>query len=632
MRTLVLIILIAAFCPMLLPAQSHNHAAINENDTLPKQYIQFTPYEASRYIGELIQRDSLWKDSGDTISLSLSRLLYQYSEPFDSVEKRLQKFDYESIRPELKRFAKHDTIPLRWLNDSTFIVDTLALTKDPFITKKTIITSRVDTMSFRGLDTIPDIRMFIDSIRYAHDTIVEVFIDSLYLGSRNIRMHRVIDSEVHPPLLAPGVAKELYFMPDSSHVVVSEEYYKYVAEESSPFYLVPGLMMPDSLRFAVGELLNHVYHRDSIPLYISDPRGNRLAFWLTAKPDDLLRYWVHNHENDSITIWVGNPSKNEILLILEDDIHVERMGKLDVADVPIIDMEPDKSLIAMKPLEEIPSAWVYGMSTAFSLNQNYISNWARGGESALSSLLDLRGSADYHNRRSKIKWTNNARLRYGNILSEEFGFRTNQDIFEMNSQYNRNIRDKFDFSAVFYGKTQISRGYDFPNDSVPISTFLSPGTFTIGAGFEYEPIRNTKFNLSLLSYRNTFVLDTTLINQRAHGIEMGKRAKHEMGGQLVINSRTSLFEDVAVNNIVRLFSNYLDKPQNIDVDWEINLSKRFSYYFTISLNLHLIYDENILFPVFDKQGEPVILPDGSRKEEPRIQIKQFLGVTMSISL
>ncbi len=632
MRIKVLILLIAVLSPLFVPAKLHNHSAVNDKDTLIKQDIQFTPYAASRYIGELLQRDSLWKDHGDTISLSLSRLLYHYSEPFDSVEKRLHHFEYEAVRPELQEFVRRDTVPVRWLNEYTFIIDTLALTKDPFITKKTIITSRIDTLSFRGLDSIPDLRMFIDSISYAQDTIIEVFIDSLYLKSRNITTYLVVDEEVQPPLIAPGSVREYQFSPDSSLVIFSEKYYKYVAEESSPFYVVPGLMMPDSLRFAVGELLNYMHHRDSIPLYINDPKGNRMAFWLSAKPGDMLRYWVHNHENDSITIWIGNPAKNEILLILEDDIHVERMGKLDVTDVPIIDMEPDKSLIALKPLEEIPSAWVYGLSTAFSLNQNYISNWARGGESALSSLLDLRGSADYHNRSSKIKWTNNARLRYGNILSEEFGFRTNQDIFEMNSQYNRNIRDKFDFSAVFYGKTQISRGYDFPNDSVPISTFLSPGTFTIGAGFEYEPIRNTKFNLSLLSYRNTFVLDTTLINQRAHGIELGKRAKHEMGGQLVINSRTSLFEDVAVNNIVRLFSNYLDKPQNIDVDWEINLSKRFSYYFTISLNLHLIYDENILFPVFDKQGEPVLLPDGSSKVEPRIQIKQFLGVTMSISL
>ena len=613
-------------------AQSSENIAAAENDTIPAINVQFTPASASEYIYKLLQRDSLWKEPGDTIHLSLSRLLYHYSEPFDSVEKRLFEFDYESVRPELTELVRRDTIPLRWLSDSVFIVDTLALTKEPFITKKTIVTSRVDTLSFRGLDTIPDVKSLIDSIRYSRDTITEVFIDSHYLKSRNIAMHRVAGGEVRPPLLFPDSRKELEFLPDSSHIVIFERYPAYVAAEESPFYVVPGIMMPDSLHLAVEELLQYIHKRDSIPLYISDPKGNSQAFWLTAEPGDLMRYWVHNHENDSITIWVGNPSKHEILLVLEDDIHVERMGKLVVDEIPIIDLEPNRSLLALRPLEEIPGTWSYGLSSAFSLNQNYISNWARGGESALSSLLDLRGSADYHNRRSEVKWINNARLRYGNIISEEFGFRTNNDILELNSQYNKSISEKFDFSSVFYGKTQISKGYDYPNDSIPISSFLSPGTFTIGAGFEYEPFRNTKLNFSALSYRNTFVLDTTNINQRAHGIELGKRSRQEMGGQLVINSKLTLFDDLYVNNTVRLFSNYLEKPQNVDVDWELNLQKQISWFFTISVNLHVIYDENVLFPVYDNQGEAVTFPDGSPKEEPRIQIKQFLGVTMSFSI
>ncbi len=631
MRTL-LIIMFTGLSSFHVFAQIPGNTALAENDTIPRYSIQFTPSSSSEYIYSLLQSDSLWKQPGDTIHIALKRLLYHYNEPLDSIMKWLSNYDYASVRPGLTELARHDTVPLRWLNDTVFIIDTVALDKDPFITRRTIVTHRVDTLSFRGIDSIPEVRMFIDSISYAHDTIQEVFIDSLYLKSKNITMHRVSGDEIRPPLLFQDSHKDVEFLPDSSQIVITETYLRFLAAEESPFFVVPGFMMPDSLQLAVHELLDHISIRDSIPLYISDPRGNKQAFWLTEEPGDLVRYWVHNHDNDSITIWVGNPSKHEIRLLLEDDIHVERMGKLDVFDVPIISVEPGMSLVTLHPLEEIPGIWTYGLSSAFSLNQNYLSNWARGGESALSSLLDLRGSADFHNRRSEIKWINNARLRYGNIISEEFGFRTNQDVFEINSQYNKSISEKIDFSSVFYGKTQISRGYDFPNDSIPISTLLSPGTFTIGAGFEYEPIPNTKFNFSVLSYRNTFVLDTTLINQRAHGIELGKRAKQEMGGQLVINSKTSLLDDLHVNNVVRLFSNYLDKPQNLDVDWEINLEKRISWYFTISLNIHLIYDENILFPVLDNKGEPIMLPDGSRKERPRTQIKQFLGVSMSFSI
>lgn len=600
------------------------------NDTLAFHPIHFTPSAASEYIGKLLQLDSLWREEGDTLHLSLSRLADHYYEPFDSVKTRLLGFDYDAVRPERTTLTRQDTIPLRWFNDTVFIVDTVPLDKEPFITQKTFINKK--TIVTSRVDTLPELQVFVDSIRHEPDTITETFLDTLYLKSRDITIHRVADQVIRPPMLPPGSRKELAFLPDSSHLVVSEQYQAFVADEDSPFFVVPGRMTPDSLRLAVQELLHHAHVRDSIPLYISDPTGARQPFWLTAELDDLMRYWVRNHENDSITIWVGNPSKHEIRLVLEDDIHVERMGKMDSGDIPITTLEPDRSLAPLQPMDEIPGTWRYGLSSAFSLNQNYLSNWARGGESSLASLLDLRVRAQYRNIDSEIKWTNSARFRYGNIISEEFGFRTNTDILELNSQMNKNISDNIDFSSVFYGKTQVSKGYDYPNDSIPISRFLSPGTFTIGAGFEYEPFANTTLNFSALSYRNTFVLDTTQVNQRAHGIERGKRARHEMGGQLVVNNEMTLLDDLKIENKVRLFTNYLESPQNVDVDWEINLEKQISWYFTVSVNLHLIYDENILFPVLDDQGDPVTLPDGSPKEEPRLQLKQFLGITMSLSI
>ena len=622
----------------------HAYAQSNENsesvgiESFTRQPIQFTPESASDYIDNLLQLDSLWREPGDTIHLSLSRLVDHYHEPFDSVGKRLLRFDYEAARPELTELTRHDTIPLRWLNDTVFIVDTIPLEKEPFITqktivtRKTIVTNEVDTMGVSGTDTIPRIQLVPDSVMQARDTITEVFIDSLYLESKHITLHELVGQDIQPPLLPAESRKEVDFFPDSTHIVISETYQEYVADEDSPFYVVPGTMMPDSLRQAVEELLDYTDTRDSIPVYISDAHGDRQPFWLTTEPDDLRRYWVRNHENDSITIWMGNPSKHEIQLVLEEDIHVERMGKVDADEIPITTLEPERSLVSLRELEEVPGTWRYGLSSAFTLNQNYLSNWARGGESSLSTLLDLEASAGYRNILSEINWTNSARLRYGNVISEEVGLRTNADILELNSQLNKDISEHIDFSSVFYGKTQISKGYDYPNDSIPISRFLSPGTFTIGAGVEYEPFPNTTLNFSALSYRNTFVLDTTQIDQQKHGIEAGKRARQEMGGQLVIKNKMSLLDDFTIENSVRLFSNYLEKPHNVDVDWEIDLEKRISWYFTVRMNFHFIYDKDILFPVLDDHGDPVTLPDGSGKKETRLQLKQFLGVTMSFSI
>lgn len=202
-------------------------------------------------------------------------------------------------------------------------------------------------------------------------------------------------------------------------------------------------------------------------------------------------------------------------------------------------------------------------------------------------------------------------------------------MLELNSKYNKILRKKVDFSALFYMKNQIAKGYNYPNDSVVVSKFLNPGTFTIGAGVEYEPFKKTLINFSPLSYKNTFVLDTAGIDQTIHGIDEDKKAKQEMGGQLLIKNSVDIFDDLNLSNSVRLFSNYLNKPQNIDVDWEINLEKKISWYFTVLLNLHMIYDDDIRFPLLDDNDQPVKLPDGSTKKVPKLQLKQFLGLTFS---
>ncbi len=219
-------------------------------------------------------------------------------------------------------------------------------------------------------------------------------------------------------------------------------------------------------------------------------------------------------------------------------------------------------------------------------------------------------------------------MQYANIITQENGIRTNNDRLELNSQYNKVMRKKLNFSALFYFKTQIARGYNYPNDSVVVSKFLNPGTFTIGLGVEYVPFKNTTINFSMLSYKNTFVLDTANIDQTAHGIASDRKARQEIGGQLLVKNQLSLMDDLNIANTLRLFSNYIDKPQNIDVDWEINVEKRINWYFSVVMNLHMIYDDDIRFPVLNENDQPVLLPDGSVRKAPKLQLKEFLGLSL----
>jgi hypothetical protein len=645
----------------------------NQPDTLAPAAPRVTPAQASEYLEGLFRQPELWREDGAPLKYSLHRLVDHFNQPFDSVRVHLTDYPFDAIVLEDGVIARHDTLPLRWLNDTLFIVDTLALTRSPLITRQTIVIriteppvlpridhilpekehpdtlvlppdtlpplrtdtipeAHPDTIPAVHPDTVPALTPALETRTEVRDTITEVVIDTRYLESRGLQLYRVSEGVITPPLLPPGSHKTVELTADSSKAVFTETMQVIMGRQGSPFFIVPDRQLPDSLHMAVESLLHYAYQRDSILLHLYDLEGRKTPFWLSAGKDDMYRFWVYNNANDSISIWMGNPDRNALRMVLEDGVLIERPEIRVVEDITFTTATPSKTLVPLRRLEEIPIYWDFGFNNSFSLNQNYLSNWARGGESSLSSLLDVNARARYTNPSSKEQWTNTGRLRYGTTWTRERGYRTSTDIIELNSQYNRKMTEKLDFTTSLYAKSQVAKGFNYPNDSVPVSRFLNPGAITLGVGVEYKPIKDTRINFSPLSYRNTFVLDTANINQTNHGIDAGRRSRQEMGGQLVINNRFSILDGLNVSNTVRLFSNYLDKPQNVDVDWEMRLDKQISYNFTIRLNIHLIYDDDILFPVLDATGEPVLLPDGSPRKAPKVQFNQFLGLTLSLRI
>jgi hypothetical protein len=623
------IVFVLIFCLITFPdafGQNGSNSDSAFNDTIPEKQIILTPAASSEYLMKLIEAEDLWRLSDDTLRYSLNRLVHHFSEPFDSIRGRLRRFPFDSIRLEPSVIIHHDTLPLRWLNDTLFFVDTIPLEKSPYIKQKTIFVRTLlpDSATMSALDTMPNVTAMIDSVIQISDTLTELFIDFEYLETKGVGLRRLSSAGIDPPFLEAGSRKVAIFNTDSSGVVFSSTTQVIIANEDSPFYIVPTTTLPDSLKMAVETLMDYTFERDSVLLMIDDLQGRKLPFWLTAGETDLYRYWLKNSQNDSITVWLGNPSKFNLSLLLEEGVSVERPEKLQVDDIPITTATPDITLAEIKPLKEIPVFWKYDLAGSFSLNQNYLTYWAQGGESSFAGMLDIGGVAKYTNKEAKSEWTNRARLRYGAIRTKEQGYRVSTDILEINSQYNKVMINKLDLSSVFYFKSQVAKGYNYPNDSVAISKFLNPGTFTIGIGVEYKPFVNTLLNFSALSYKNTFVRDTLNYDQTNHGVETGKRSRQELGGQLVINNSVTVFNGLKITNAIRLFSNYIENPQNLDVDWETTFERQINWFFSIKLNLHLIYNDNIRFPITSD--------DGAERKAPRTQFNQFLGLSLSVRL
>jgi hypothetical protein len=632
MRRIILFIVGVSFMTGMF-AQSELTLPESENDTIASAPILFTPESAAAYLGDLMETASLWSENGSGMKYSLERLLSYAKEPIDSVKQRLSGFPFDSISFTEVAFPKADTIEFNWLNDSTFIFSSTEMKRNPLIVEE-IIESPELHLDFLFTDSLPDTSQLLDSIFQETDTIIHVYIDSLNLDSMMVQLYKVTDHEISPAIPIPADMSYLTFLSDSAGVIFSDTTWAKVANEESPFYILPNERVTDSVKFAIGEILRYAENRDSVELLIGDINGHKTPLWIGSGSEDLYRIWVKNFRNDSITIWMGNPSRNNLSLYLEDEVNINRMTKRVVEDVPFTLAIPETGLAAIKPIKQVPIYWEYDLATSFSFSQSFLSEyWAKGGQSSISTLLDIIGEAKYNDTKKKQKWISSGRIKYGSILlfsGDNSGLRTNADIFEINSQYNKVIKGKFDFSTVFYMKNQIAGGFKYTEDTVvQVSKFLNPGTFTIGAGVEYKPWKHTVINFSPLSYKNTFVLDTVQIDQTLHGIDADKRTKQEMGGQLVMKNKLKIMKGLEIDNSLRMFASYTARPMNVDFDWEINLKKQITWFFTVSANLHLIYDKDILFSIKDDMGVQLLNDDGSKRKEPKLQFREFVGLSVA---
>lgn len=577
------------------------------------------------YVDHLVKTNSFWQSPQDPLRAAMQRLLDHSMEPFDSTRSRLLKEDFSIMEVHMGDPIVTGNIELKWLNDSTFFVDPHGWSSDLYLDEETSLIYPEVSMQDHFLIPI-DSTALPNTPDPVPDTIVITVIDTAAIEALGIALHTYRSEQISPSLDKEGQIGVI--SEDLSRVDYYNPRTTWVAPEDSPFGIVESEYQLDSLQQALNTLLDFTLERDSTLLWVNDMYGHKFPYWLNRGDDEAYRFWVRNYNNDSITIWIGNPAPNEISLLLEDDVSINRLMKEDIQYLPEFMVIPERSLVAMEKLEPEPIYWDFGFGSSFSLNQTYLSNWAKGGESSFSTILDLLGEATYNNKEANTQWANSMRLNFGTIRTKENGSRKNQDLFEINSKFNRNAWGKIGMSASLYMKTQLANGYKYPNDSVVVTKIMNPASITVGLGFEYKPIKNTSLNLAPLSYKNTFVLDTVLIDQTKFGIEKGKKTKQEMGMQLVIINKVTPFKDLSIANNIRLFSSYLNKPQNIDVDWELTLDQKINWFFTIRLILHLVYDDDIRFTVFDSEDSPILLPDGSEKTVAKAQFKEFIGLSL----
>ncbi|MCB9023753.1 MAG: DUF3078 domain-containing protein [Lentimicrobium sp.] len=263
--------------------------------------------------------------------------------------------------------------------------------------------------------------------------------------------------------------------------------------------------------------------------------------------------------------------------------------------------------------------WTTGIKTSLSFSQVSLTNWAAGGENSLggNSFINLIANM----KKARTTWDNSLDLAYGLIKQGDAKVRKSDDKIDFVSKVGHNVINKHLFlSANLSFRTQFTDGFNYPNDSVLISTFMAPGYLMLGLGMDYKPYPYLSVSLLPVTGRLTIVGDKGLSDAGAYGVDPGKTIRPEFGASLKATFEKDIITNVNLKSKLELFSNYVDRPQNIDINWEALLILKVNKLISTYIGLQTVYDHDI--QIMDKDG----------KTGPRTQFKQTFGIGLTYAV
>lgn len=296
--------------------------------------------------------------------------------------------------------------------------------------------------------------------------------------------------------------------------------------------------------------------------------------------------------------------------------------------------------------DSIPKPWTKGGQGGLTFNQVALSNWAAGGQSNMTLIGNLNLFA---NRKvGTMTWDNSLDMAYGflknNFIYDPKGPLTKaEDKIEFNSKYGKKAwSEKVFYSGLATFRTQFAKGFSKPGDATYISKALSPAYLILALGLDYKPTDWLSIFVSPLSGKMTMVLDDSLANERAFGVNTVndatgefrpgsfKNLRMEFGATVKAKFKKDIMKNVGLESNLELFSNYIDRPQNIDVRWSNALVAKINKYIVVNLFTDMIYDNDILIGQVDSKGLPVFEPGTTIQHKgPRLQFKEVFGLGFS---
>ena len=274
----------------------------------------------------------------------------------------------------------------------------------------------------------------------------------------------------------------------------------------------------------------------------------------------------------------------------------------------------------------------YGLN----INQLALSNWAAGGENSAAgkafanfTLLD---------KKKAFEQRLTGAFAFGLSRYADKRIEKQDDKIDLTYALSLNSKTQWNISMVATFNTQFANGYKYPNDSTVISSFFAPAYLTVSAGYTYKS-KNDRFQIfmSPMAGKVTFVMNQDLADAGSFGVKKGyydqdslwipgENVAAAVGVNAIINYNQPIGKNITYTTMLNAFYNYTEKRDDnrlrLDLNWENTVNFAISKHLTTVLFVHLKYDHNTTFPVYEEIDGVETVVDNV----PKLQFKESLGI------
>ena len=347
----------------------------------------------------------------------------------------------------------------------------------------------------------------------------------------------------------------------------------------------------------------------------------------------------------------------------------QAVGAQELTDAQKAAAEAAKAITEAPETEkkvEQPKYWDESLKTNIKFGQTSLNNWAAGGDNTVTLQAFIDGNANY--KKDNLFWNNRLQLDYGFVYASSKPILQKSDdriYFESKFGYKNEKMRNFSFSANYDFKSQFSTGYDYLTPSVPTdrypegtglndlnykdqvalwmdarkmkSGFLAPAYTNLALGIDLKPWKWLSLNIAPFTGGVVIVRNPEL--RKNYGMDLKEEwvgvtenlpddgtqyrsARFEFGAQVKADIAVKVNDNFAYTSQLVLFSNYLDHPENIRVNWDNRFDWKIAKYFSLTLTTNMIYDDKVM--IFSEK-------DGLTRQ--RVQFKESLlfGFTYTIA-